>query len=176
MSSDTPAVAALILVPIAIAGSAAYVALKTSHLYKRASRAFGCLWNSRASSTRSHRQVRKLRRSNISSSQTYADSWLDLESIAGDETRIDTFINQTPCRANIPGSGSAQESACRIWHPNREARLAWSFANPRSLSPNPFESSNNVVRPLPVVQRPERLSTEDVEFLLAPKRVEEAHQ
>ena len=70
MSSDTPAVAALILVPIAIAGSAAYVALKTSHLYKRVSRAFGSLWNHKGPSIRIHRQVHKLRRCDLSSSQT----------------------------------------------------------------------------------------------------------
>jgi hypothetical protein len=53
---------------------------------------------------------RKLRRSNLSSSQTYADSWTDLESNAGDDTRVDTFINQTPVRLNnlcgesVPGN------------------------------------------------------------------------
>jgi hypothetical protein len=165
MSSDTPAAAALILVPIVIVASAAAVALKTSHLYKGISRILGRFWEKNFSK-QPHKR-RKLRRSNLSSSQTYADSWLDLESNAGDEPRLDTFINQTPIRSN---NASEPDTISRIWHPNRDARLTWSFANP-----NHFESSS-VVRPLPVAQPPERLSTEDVEHLMALKRVEAAHQ
>ncbi|KAG0649376.1 hypothetical protein D0Z07_4404 [Hyphodiscus hymeniophilus] len=97
MSSDTPASAALILVPIAIVASAAVVALKTSHLYRRIRSSWVYFWRG-SIATRSSSQRRKLRRSNLSSSQTYADSWLDLESNVGDptETRLDSFINQTP--------------------------------------------------------------------------------
>lgn len=171
MSSDTSAVAALILVPIAIAASAAFLAVKISHLYKSARHVLSRSWPSARLSHKRH----KLRRSNLRSSQTYADSWVDLESVAGDETRIDTFINQTPVRTNSRSTSGAQctDTVGRVWHPNRDARLTWSFANPSS--PHHFESLN-VAKPLPVAQLPERLSTEDVEFLVAPTRVEVVHQ
>jgi hypothetical protein len=108
MSSDTPATA-LILVPIAIVASAAFVALKTSHLFNSVSRTIGRFWEAKFPYKSSYKR-RKLRRSNLSSSQTYADSWTDLESNAGDDTRVDTFINQTPVRLNnlcgesVPGN------------------------------------------------------------------------
>ena len=171
MNSNTSAIAALILVPIAIAASAAFLAIKTAHLCRSASRALKHWFSAAKPSQKRH----SLRRSNLSSTQTYADSWVDLESVADNETRIDTFINQTPVRANSGSSSSAQcpDTAGRVWHPNRDARLTWSFANPSS--PHHFASSN-VAKPSPVAHLPERLSTEDVEFLLAPTRVEEVHQ
>lgn len=176
MSSDTPAIAALILVPIAIVASAAYVLLKLSQVYKGLVRACSRFWKNKLSSTGNSRRGNKLRCSNLTSSQSYADSWLDLESNAGDETHRDTFINQSPIRAN---NNHRNENSfgidTSIWHPNRSARLAWSFANPRSRSPNPFESSS-VARPLPVVQRPERLSLEDVDSLFVLTKVEVVHQ
>jgi hypothetical protein len=174
MSSNTPAAAALILVPIAIVVAATFIALKTSDLNGGISRSCGAFWRKAFPSNHSHRR-RKLRRSNLSSSQTYADSWLDLESDAGDENRVDNFVNQTSIRANTGYIEGTQgiDAASRVWHPSRYARLTWSFANPNSPHHSVLSS---VAKPLPAVPRPERLSVEDVESLLDPKRVEAARQ
>jgi hypothetical protein len=172
MNHDIPTVAALILVPIAIAASAAFIALKASHFSKTFARAL----NRKFPRTTSQRRRRKLRRSNLTSSQTYADSWVDLESNAGDEPLRDTFINQSPIRRY---QYTSSETACGIdtsgWHPNRNDRLTWSFVNPTSPIHHRSESSS-VARPLPVVQRPDRLSEEDVDSLSLQTRVEEVRQ
>lgn len=174
MNNDTPAVTALFLVPFLIAISAAFWALKISHLSKGIARALKRAFRSKLPS--SARRSRKLRRSNLTSSQTYADSWVDLESNAPNDHHLETFINQSPVRKL---QHSSSESGCGIdtsaWHPNRNARLTWSFVNPTSPTLRRSESSS-VARPLPVAQRPERLSGEDVDSLFVLTKVEAAHQ
>src|SRR5271170_3023893 len=74
MTSNPGAIGALILVPIAIAGSVAFIAIKTTHFWHKTSvrcTAFFA-W------PRSNRT--KQRRSGLLTSQVYADSWCDLES------------------------------------------------------------------------------------------------
>ena len=179
MSNVTPAIAALTLVPITIAASAAYLALKTTEFYKCISRSCSRVWQGWSLNPLEGQQDRrrhKLRRSNLSSSQTYADSWFDLESNPGDDPGYSTFINQSPIHSHQTGldshntslveSTNRNDTPKRIWHPARSARLTWSFANPRSLSPNRFESSS-VLRPLPVAQLPGKLGAEAAELLVA---------
>jgi hypothetical protein len=166
-NNNTPAISALVLVPIAIAASAAYVALKTTVLYQHASRFCSNLWHqSRLNPAEARRRRRlKLSRSDISSTQVYADSWVDLESITS-QPGISAFIDQSPPqqqqRDSEDKSSDESETPSRVWHPPRHSRLAWSFADPRA--PNHRRSgSSSVARPLPVVPRPERSSAEDAD-------------
>ena len=157
MNSTTSAIGALILVPIVIAASAAYIALKTTELSKRIVTFCRNLWDDWYpwSNKRCHQRRRKIRASDPLYSQPYADSWYDLESIHSRQG-FSRFINQSP-RKSLSGSDEqySGNDTRRIWHPDRANRLTWSFTNPRSQSPNLFESSN-VVRPLPVALRPEK--------------------
>jgi hypothetical protein len=140
MTSNPGAVGALILVPIAIAGSVAFIAIKTTHFWDKASRRCKTLFTWRQSSGT------KQRRSNFSSSQAYVDSWCDLESIYS--RKEENLIGLSPAKANLN----------RIWHPHRSSRLTWSFGDsPKLRNPNHSESSKSVLTPLPVVVRPERL-------------------
>lgn len=175
-SSNNSAIGALILVPIVIAASAAFIAIQASEFCKRAGRNIKNFWNNSYpwSNTNQTIRRRKVRRSNLRSSQLYADSWLDLESIDSRQG-YSTFINQESLRRGKSFSEGDKDEAFgdttkRIWHPSRSARLAWSFANPRSPSRNLFESSS-VVRPSPTARRPERLSAEDAALLAGRARV-----
>ncbi|EKD18649.1 uncharacterized protein L3040_002075 [Drepanopeziza brunnea f. sp. 'multigermtubi'] len=96
MSSSNSAIGALILVPIVIAVSAAFIAIKFSHVCKRLGRHLKNFWNESVpwSDTSKANRRRKLRRSNLRSTQLYADSWIDLESIDSRED-YSTFVNQT---------------------------------------------------------------------------------
>ena len=181
MNSNNPAIGALILVPIVIAASAAFIAIKASEFCKRAGRSIKNFWNNNYpwSSTKQSDRKRKIRRSNLRSSQLYADSWIDLESIDSREG-YSRFINQEPSRRGKSFSEGDKaeaygDTAQRIWHPSRSARLAWSFANPRSPSHNHFESSN-VVKPSPTARRPERLSLEDADRLAGRTRAREVRR
>lgn len=180
MSSDTsPAIGALILVPIVIAASAAFIAIKTSELSHRAGRLCSKLWDNYYpwSQEQKTRRRRKLRRSNLRSSQLYADSWCDLESI--DEDPRYTAFNGQDRRSKSSSEGDkddlAGDTPRRIWHPARSARLMWSFTNPRSLSPLRLELSN-VAKPLRAACRPERLSSEDAAHTAYPSREKGAHR
>lgn len=183
MNSDTsPAIGALVLVPIVIAASAAFIAIKTSESAYRLGQYCSKFWNSHSpwSKTQKTRKRRKLRRSNLPSSQTYADSWSDLES-NDDDPRYTSFIGQER-RTKSYSDGDKEDTieqvdtSRQIWHPSRSARLVWSFSNPRSLSPLRLELSN-VVKPLQAARRPERLSDEDANHLAAhPSRAREAHR
>lgn len=149
MNSDTsPAVGALILVPIVIAASAAFIAVKTSETLQRAGHYCSKLWNEHSpwSHTQKTQKRRKLRRSNLPSSQLYADSWCDLES--GDDDPRSTPFNGHDRTSKSYSEGYKDnieielETPSKVWHPTRSARLMWSFTNPRSLSPLRFELSS----------------------------------
>jgi hypothetical protein len=166
MSSTTTAIGALVLVPILIAASAAYVAVKTTEGYKRLSRYCIHLWFKSPLNRTESRRRRKLHASDISANQAYADSWVDLESVGSGNRRISTFINQTPPRRYTSDSrdkSGENDTVRRVWHPPRNNRLTWSFADPKSRSPA-RSGLSNVAKPLPVIHRPERSSTEDGTF------------
>lgn len=161
MSNSTSAVGALILVPVAIAFCAAFLALKTAGLFEHIYKFLHPYWEkikiSLSDSFVSKR--RKVRKSNIRSSQTYGDSWCDLESIASRQDLYSRFIGQPPkksLRGKLSSSTWDKDDVFgpeppQIWHPSRSTRLAWSFTNPRSPSLSRFESSS-VVRRSPVSQ------------------------
>jgi hypothetical protein len=175
MSSNTQAAGALILVPIAIAASAAYVAIKTTEGYNRLTRYCKSIWIKSPLNTIETRRRRKLYRSDISSNQAYADSWVDLESI-GSCHDISNFINQgTPERYASISKDKSEESETirRVWHPPRNSRLMWSFTDPRPRSPG-RSGLSSVAKPLPVVHRQDRSSAEDEAFQLAQTRAGEA--
>ena len=171
--SSTTAIGALILVPIVIAASAAFIALKTTEVYKRTCRF--CHKSSLPWLTKRKSRGRRARRkgqSHLQSTQLYADSWCDLNSLRSGSAHS-VFIGQS--RKQVHNSNVEDEELAlekSIWHPTRSARLLWSFSNPRSRSRNHFESSS-VVRPLPVARIPERLSAEDASLLGRQMRVEE---
>jgi hypothetical protein len=165
MSSTTKAVGALVLVPIAIAASAAFIAIKTTEGYKRLARYCSHIWLKSPLNHTASRRRRKFYGSDFSSNQAYVDSWVDLES-ASIQDQIDAFINQsTPRRYSSVSRDKFDESDSvrRVWHPPRNNRLAWSFADPKSRSLG-RSGLSSVAKPLPVVHRPERSSTEDEPF------------
>ena len=179
-NNPSPAFGALILVPIVIAGSAAFLAIKAPEVYTKTAGLCIRGWKSctRVLPWTGSKQSRKIRRSDSFSAQVYADSWVDLESNHSDRV-FSTFIGQSPVRkANSDGSKDesvrSNDTPRRIWHPSRSTRLMWSFGNPRSQSPNPFESSN-AVRPLPVARLPAR-GHEDVISPALPMRVREVRR
>jgi hypothetical protein len=155
MSSNT-AIGALIIVPILIAASAAYIALKTHSGCQHIVSYCRQVWDEKSPWFRPRTiQRRKQKRSDLASSQIFADSWCDLESlnsISNSPRGYSTFIGQSPRRRSL-GEGDERatffDSPRRIWHPTRSARLMWSFTNPRLPSRSLFELSN-VVRPSPV--------------------------
>lgn len=176
MSSTTAAIGALVLVPIAIAASAAYIAIKTTEGYKRLSRYCNNIWLKSPLNQTQNRRRQKCYGSDIPSSQTYADSWDDLESVTSHH-ELGTFINQsTPRRYKGICKETPEEydTLQRVWHPPRNNRLMWSFADPKSQGPSHLGLSS-VAKPLPVLHRPERSSTEDGKFQVAPMRTGEAH-
>lgn len=178
MSNGHSAIGALIIVPIFIAASAAFIAIKLPQFCARLGRNIKNVWNKCFpwSSTHQDRRTRKLRRSNLPSSQLYADSWVDLESIDSRED-YSTFINQPSSpRKSLSESDQhkieAGDSAKRIWHPTRTDRLAWSFT---ARNRNPFGLSS-VAKPSPTARRPERLSAEDAARVAAPARARGVHR
>ena len=177
MSSNSLAIGALILIPIVIAASAAYIALKFAEVFKR----IGCYcrksWDNYY--PWSHCNKTRRRRSDLSSNLYYADSWADLESVNSDRG-YNTFIGQSPRRKSVNslsegGGRSNDDSLGEIWHPTRSTRLMWSFTNPRSPNRRRSESSN-VARPSPTARRAERLSADDAVLLASPMRAWERRQ
>lgn len=166
MSSNNtnPAIGALILVPIIIAVSAAFIAIKASD-YSRALTGFVCKswhthrpWSEIEQSQKRHRP----KRLNSHSSQSYAKSWCDLEVKSSEhETKYDSFIGQGLNRGSIIEGkrGKPYDSRFKKWHPNPASHLAWTFVNFASQHPSHFESSN-VARPSATALRPGRLSVE----------------
>lgn len=160
MNNDTsPAIGALILVPIVIAASAAFIAIKTSETLQRAVHYCSKLWSEHSpwSHTQKTQKRSKLRRSNLPSTQLYADSWCDLES--GDDDPRYTPFNGQDRRSKSYSEGDKDaveielETPSKVWHPTRSARLMWSFTNPRSLSPLRFELSS-VAKPSQAARPP----------------------
>ena len=165
MSSTTAAIGALVLVPIAIAASAAYIAIKTTEGYKRLSQYCSNIWIKSPLNQIRNRQRRRYYGSDISSSQPYADSWVDLESVISHQ-EFGTFINQsTPQRYKSICKEKSEEydTARCVWHPPRNNRLMWSFADPKP-SGLVHSGLSSVTKPLPVLHRLERSSTEDRDF------------
>jgi hypothetical protein len=181
MSNNPPASAALILVPIAIVASAAYIAIKTSEFTKRTVhflRGFCIQW-SPANIVRNRVYRKYKQRCSDLSSQNYGDSWCDLESVREEPLIISNYNIQSSfnSRKNIGESGQNSEfqnETTRIWHPTRDSRLTWSFMNPESLPPNLFELSN-VVKPLPDARRLGRHTADDADLQVARRRAEEVH-
>jgi hypothetical protein len=139
MTSNPGGVGALILVPIAIAGSVAFIAIKTTHFWQKTSTRYKAFF------TWPRRDRTKQRRSDISTSQVYADSWCDLESTHSCEEGNQVQLSPT------------KDTLTKVWHPYRSSRLTWSFGDsPKSRNPNHSESSKSVQIPLPVAARPER--------------------
>ena len=171
MSSGSLAIGALILVPIVIAASAAYVALKCAEATKRIGRYCRRFWGECYPWSSNNRALR--RRSSPSTNHLYADSWADLESL-NTERGYATFIGQSPRRTPAKSRSEASvksdvDNAREIWHPTRSARLMWSFTNPRSPNLRRSELSS-VVRPSPTARRAERLSADDAVLLASPTR------
>ncbi|OWP05566.1 hypothetical protein B2J93_7910 [Marssonina coronariae] len=185
MSTSNSAVGALVIVPIVIAISVAFIAINFSQCCKRTGRSIKNIWNESCpwSNKNVANRRRKLRRSNLRSSQLYADSWLDLESIDSRQGYSKSNDQSPQQKTTFPSGGDKDEilggdnTAKRVWHPSRNARLAWSFANPnlgetengKSASRSHFGLSN-VVRPSPTARRPERLSDEDAAHLMGATR------
>jgi hypothetical protein len=139
--NNTSAINALVLVPIAIIILAIFLALKLSHLIKYVRRLSKTVWDNQ------NWQSRRLRQSNIPSSQLHVRDWLDLESGAWSEAafELDTFIEQ-PRKAyrhsdiKCPLDGTP-DTLCRRWRRARSARPVWStttrarYASPYSIVP-----------------------------------------
>lgn len=178
MNSNNPAIGGLILVPIVIAASAAFIAIKASSITERAKRYCVNLWREKApwSDKNKTQRRRRLRRSNLTSSQVYADSWCDLESVNSCDD-FSKFIGQhrTQKSSSSDREKQALEASSEGWHPSRSARLLWSFSSPRSRMSNPYELSS-VAKPSRAAHRPKRLSAEDADFLARPSRVKEVRR
>lgn len=154
MTSYNPATGALVLVPIAIALSLAFIAVKTSHFSGKFASFCRRVWGNRSPLSSAPRsRGRKLRRSNLSSVEVYGDSWCDLRSIDSREElpRFNKKEVRSASIHNLPAfTGHSDELLDQIWHPSRSTRLSWAFTNRRSLSPHLFASSS-VAKPSPVV-------------------------
>jgi hypothetical protein len=146
MTSNPGAVGALILVPIVIAGSVAFIAVKTTHFWQKTSRWCKAFFTwPRSDRTKQHR-------SDLSTSQVCADSWCDLESTHSCEEGNQVHLSPT------------EDTLTRIWHPHRSSRLTWSFGgSPRSRDPNHSGSSKSVQTRLPVTARLERFQCQEQE-------------
>lgn len=170
MNSGSLAIGALILVPIVIAASAAYIALKCTEASRRIGRYCSRFWDDYYPWSRYNKTQR--RRSDLSSNLHHADSWADLESLNTDRG-YDTFNGQSPRRKSTrspsEGNGKSTESLGEIWHPTRSTRLMWSFTNPRSPNHRRSELSS-VARPSPAARRVERLSADDAVLLASPMK------
>jgi len=171
MSSGSIAIGALVLVPIAIAVSAAFIALKCAEASKRIGRYIRRFWDSYYPWSRNNRTRR--RRSDLNLNQHYANSWADLES-TNTKRGYATFIGQSPRHNSVKSHSKADAKSGddipgEIWHPTRSARLMWSFTNPRS--PNHRRSGlSSVARPSPIARRAERLSADDAVHLASPTK------
>lgn len=138
-NQSTAIIAALILVPIAIACVAAFVAIKTTDIW--------CATKEWAASSpltswcACHwRRKKEKDSSEVLSSQ---DSFCDLESVHSPGQKVD----------KPPEGLESKDTPTKVWHPDRSARLAWSFGQTGTrMSPSPVPcASSNVQMPLPVV-------------------------
>jgi hypothetical protein len=146
-------VGALILVPIAIAGGIAFIAVKIPDIWRKITTFF------QAWSLCSRPKRRKINRSDLSTSQAYPDSWSDLESSRSlDHNLLAQEAREFPGRSSL-----LRDPPSKIWHPSRSSRLVWSFGeDKRSQNLHPCESSKGVQRPLPVALHPEKASSQNV--------------
>jgi hypothetical protein len=183
MNSSNPPIGALIIVPIFIAASAAFVALKTQHGFQAISLFCRRTWNRRPNWAFASTETRnrKQKRSNARS-YAYADSWYDLESAHSSQSidPFSPFVGQSPVsksysEGDLHTRYNHTPTPSEVWHPARSNRLLWSFRNPESKSPRRSELSN-VARPSPVAHRPERLSADDAHLLVHPLRVRGARR
>lgn len=169
-NKNTYIIAALILVPIAIAGIAAYVAIKTTDILS-SSRNWA-LCSPLTSWCFGRKKKLKHRKSSEAFGHT-ADSLVldDLESVR---------LSSTAVRQDKAGKGTKSWSTpSKTWHPTRSQRLAWSFGrNSRTMSAyqGPYESSNALVptRPsqatlaVPFRERDRSMSLDDALLSAAP--------
>lgn len=134
MNAYSGLVGALILVPIAIAGSIAFIAVKIPDFWHKITTFF------RNCSPRRHPRRKRANRSDLSNSPICPDSWSDLES-------SHSLNRNESARQNPPGN-----RVSGIWRLSRSSRLTWSFGrSQKSQNLNLCESSRSVQRPLPVV-------------------------
>lgn len=161
-NNTSSAVGVLILIPIAIAGSAAFIAIKTTDFWKATIRR---VQDTSPSLQWFSRQRRDRNRSDQSAS--YADSFFDLESVASHRSQYENWADHTRLLKSSPRSATQYSRAPQTfsketWHPRRQDRLQWSFANSQSLSPSHFAFSN-VLIPSRTHPRPERSQSQDEE-------------
>lgn len=140
---DYPAtVGALVFVPIIIAASAAFVAVKTTDIFKSTIDRWQA-WNPSLPGLK-HKKA-----CITTPPQGYGDSFCDLESAGGAE---DTVIGQAT------DIGNAVPTPAKIWHPHRSHRLTWAFSGPpppQSQDRSHYGLSS-VRRPSAVAQIPTR--------------------
>lgn len=138
-TKNTYIIAALILVPIAIAGIAAYVAIKTTDLLSTTRDWAIC--SPITSWCFGRRRKLKHKKSAEAFGRT-ADSLVldDVESVR---------LSSTAVGQDKEGKGTRSWSTpSKTWHPSRSQRMAWSFGrNSRRMSAyqSPYESSRDLV-------------------------------
>lgn len=110
-STNNPAIA-LIIVPIVIAASAAFVALKAVGFFESVHLFCRTHWDKSRLNWKNKPDKhahRKLRRSNLSSKSVYRDSWVELGSLDSRwDVPLSTFVNQSPRKKNIAGSSGTK--------------------------------------------------------------------
>ena len=171
MNSSSQALGALILVPIAIALGAAFLAVKTvglfEYIFKLVQPYFDAVrkhhYDKRQA--KGHGKRHRLRKSNLRIYQTWGDSWQDLESCSSREETYSRFIGQAKSSQASSNTSSNNilpiPEPAQVWHPSRSNRMSWSFTNPRSSSRSLYESLS-VARPSPVARRAECRSADVV--------------
>ncbi|KAI0998473.1 hypothetical protein K3495_g9722 [Podosphaera aphanis] len=174
----SPAIGALILVPILIAASAASIALKASDYSQAFARFVRNYWHSHAprfgSSVLASR--RKLRRSNFHSSQLHSDLWYDLDSVYSDqEIGYSGFTGKEVSVSAQRNKGNSTSESHDPWHPFHTEQSEWSFMKSKSQHQDHCELQN-VARPSATARRPTRLSVGDAALLARPVRVREARR
>jgi hypothetical protein len=165
MNNNNPTIGALILLPVAIAFCAAFLALKTAGLFKHIYHFLNPHWiylRHWLVKKRS-KEARKIRRSNVRTHRIYGDSWIDLESFSSRHNQYDKFIGQTADKTSRDRSSISDwgredipvSEPAKVWHPSRSTRMTWSFTNPRSPSLSHLGLSN-VARLSPATRPTER--------------------
>lgn len=134
-NTNTPAIGALIIVPIVIAASIAWIAIKISHA--------GSSVASRCAQEYQHWLHRK--RIRYSRSRSFNESLTDLDSL---------FKHAVP-----PQTGSKKARHEQAWHPPQQTRAVWTFSN-RYQNLRRCELSN--VRRLPPI-RSRQVTSDEVE-------------
>lgn len=132
---NTYIIAALILVPIAIAGVAAFVAIKTTDILSSAKRFIAC------SPFTACVRGRKLKHNKSSETLHQTDSFYDLES-------VQSASSPQRKREPVVEESLLESGKNKQWNPSRSARLAWSFGRNSKQTlkyQNPYESTNALV-------------------------------